>query len=560
MATAAELAVLIKADTKGLDSGLDAAKKGLGGLGGTAGKMGIAVGAGFAAAGAAAVAGAALVGKAWFGAAGDAAQSVWDLQGTLGITAAEAEGLGDVGIEVFKNNWGGSIGEATKAVGQLKQVFGDDVLDSELQSLTEQAFALEQVFGIELVDSGRAAQAMFNNFGTEGMKAFDIIAASQQKLGPAGDDLVDTFNEYSGVFDQLGFGAEEMASSLVDAVQAGARNTDVAADAVKEFGIRIQDATYLSDAAMAVLPASMLDIKKAFEDGSVSGRDAMLAVGEEIANIEDPMRRYEAGVLAFGTKWEDMGEAAVIAMATSGGALDDMEGAAARAGEAVNQGIGAAWEQTKRTALTAMMEISGTESFELLRERVVGVLGDIQSRIGDFVTDVKSVFGDGMSEAADATALVSDSLGIMSDDIVDAQGGVSGFRDVLVDLKAKFDDVQAAFEEGGIVAALSEIVGFDIQPIIDGFIAAKDAVVDLTGFIIEHKDEIILVAGAYAGFKTGLAISGAISAASGALGKMTTAWKLYREGAGLATIATRVFGVSVKTALGPVGWAMAMNL
>lgn len=438
------------------------AAAGWGDLASAGSKLGLALGS-VAAVGATAAAG---LGAAWFTAASQANQAVDDLRARLGVTANVAEGFGDLGREVFANNWGADIGEATAAVGQLAQAFQFDLPRDQLAQTTQAAFALRDVMGVELEQSTRLASNMYTTFGTEGSAAFDILTASMQRAGPAGEDMLDSFIEYSDHFARLGFSAQEMGGMLTSAVQAGAWNTDVAGDAIKEFGIRISDGTLLSKAALDSLPASVTGVAAAFNSGAVDGEAAFHQILDAIASIEDPMMRYQAGVLAFGTKWEDVGEKAMLSMAFSAGALGDTEGAALAAGNAINQNIGAAWEGVKRSAMTALTSLGGSDAFAGLEAVAISALGGVQGRLIEFGNALSSADEWSSSFGETVTTSLGGLLGI----------DLSGLTGTIDGLAAKWADVSSAFQAGGIQGALAEIVGFDLQPLADGWNGLKEAV------------------------------------------------------------------------------------
>lgn len=147
----------------------------------------------------------------------------------------------------------------------------------------------------------------------------------------------------------------------------------------------------------------------------------------------------------------------------------------------------------------------------------------------------------------------------------------------LAALQQKWADVTAAFQDGGVVGALSEIVGFDVQPLIDNVVAAKDsflafwhdaveptaafvlgtlvpAVVSVVGWFVKHKEVLVGAAAAYATFRTAMAVQAGITAVTTALGAAKAAWLAYKAGTLGAALATTGFSTALKIAAGPLGW------
>jgi len=191
------------------------------------------------------------VGKAILDTAKDYGQAMRDIEARTGATGRDLEALGDTAVDIWKNNWGDSISDAADAVIQTNQVLGEtgDVLENS----ATKALIMRDVFGVEIPESLRAVRSAVESFGIESDQVFDMMAKTIQNVGDPAGDLADTVNEYSTVFAQAGFSAEEMFGILEAGVGAGARNFDVVADAVKEFVIRIIDGSDLTRDALTDL-------------------------------------------------------------------------------------------------------------------------------------------------------------------------------------------------------------------------------------------------------------------------------------------------------------------
>ena len=70
------------------------------------------------------------------------------------------------------------------------------------------------------------------------------------------EDFLDTVNEYGTQFRKLGLTGAESIGLMSQAVKAGARDTDLAADALKEFSIRAIDGSELSAKLLLILHTS----------------------------------------------------------------------------------------------------------------------------------------------------------------------------------------------------------------------------------------------------------------------------------------------------------------
>lgn len=265
----------------GFDTLASTAQSGLGKVEGAASKasaalasVGTVAGAGLTAGIGLAVAGFGALGAAAVGNAADAQASVGMLESRLGVTGEEAKRLGDIGVTVFKNNWGGSIGETTEGVGTLQQGLRGLVDESDLSALTGQAFALRDTFGIELPESTRlAAQLIKTGLAEDGGTALNIITAGFQNNLNAADDLSDTLLEYSDDFARMGFSGNEALAIINRGLDAGIFNTDKIGDSLNEFGVRLRDPAI--GEALSTIDTQALEMYQQFQRGEITERQAL---------------------------------------------------------------------------------------------------------------------------------------------------------------------------------------------------------------------------------------------------------------------------------------------
>ena len=331
----------------------------------------------------------------------------------FGATAAEAEALGAVGREVWRNNWGESITDATIRAGTLKQVLGE-VSDAALAEATQASFAFEQVFEKGVEDQNRAVQSLVGSFGDlegSGTQALDLLTAGFQNGLNSQDDLIDTSNEYASFFSQMGFSAEEFFGILEQGMDAGARDTDKVADVFKEFQIRVMDGSTSTRDALASLGidtelgAQMARGEVAFDEGFNQIQASLLSM--------DEASREQAGVALFGTQWEDTMRGIIDDIDLASAGLGVMNGAAITAGDAANNNLGAAWQNVKRSAVDALIPL--LEPFvQMMKDIAIPALNAFAGKI------------DSLAQSEGFKVLVHD-LGVIADLTVDAGTGFFNF-------------------------------------------------------------------------------------------------------------------------------------
>jgi len=132
-------------------------------------------------------------------------------------------------------------------------------------------------------------------------------------------------------------------------------------------GLQVESLTAIQDGLVANIAQIEASLESAdnpareflsgLSDGSMTGADAMSQVIQKLQEVEDPVLQNQIGVALFGSLWENLGPQVILALDPAQNALQGFEGATKAAGEAVNQGLGPAWETFKRTATTALLPL-----------------------------------------------------------------------------------------------------------------------------------------------------------------------------------------------------------
>jgi hypothetical protein len=278
----------------------------------------------------------------------DIGQAQAKLNAQLGLSTEDSAKAGKVASAVYAANWGDSMDTVDAALKSVATNMASISTSSEadLQGITSNALALAQTFDIDVNESTAAAGALMKNgLAKDATEAFDIITRGEQLGLDKAGDFLDTLTEYSPQFDKLGIGGSQALTILSAGLQAGARDTDVIADAFKEFSLRAIDGSKLTAGALAQLKKEAgpelaaaigtgssslktlgLDSAKTSADIAAGGdraRSATFNVLQALNSMKDPVKQNQAGVALFGTQWEDTLRQILPAVA---GAEEGMEG------------------------------------------------------------------------------------------------------------------------------------------------------------------------------------------------------------------------------------------
>lgn len=218
---------------------------------------------------------------------------------------------------VYANNYGESFDDIAEAMKEIRAQIGpvvDNWDPTALQEFTESAFALRDTFGYDIQESVRAANAMINNFGIDGLDAMNLIANGAQNGLDFSGELLDSISEYSVQFAKMGFTADEMFKIFSAGAENGAFNLDKIGDAIKENAIRVIDYSNTTQDAYKQLGLDVDDMSKKFASGGDEAREAFDQVMTGLIALDDPVKQNTIGVELFGTMWEDLGPTVVGAL------------------------------------------------------------------------------------------------------------------------------------------------------------------------------------------------------------------------------------------------------
>lgn len=302
------------------------------------------------------------IGGAALSGAADAQQGAANLQAQLGVTTEEAQRLQGVANQLFAQGFTGSLTEAAGAIAETRLQLGN-LADGELLDAAAGAEAIADTFGADMPQVLSSARTLMSTFGLTSSEALDFVTKGFQGGLNASGDFLDSVGEYSNLFADNGFSAEQFFSTMQTGLQGGALGTDKAADAFKEFGIRIQemgddiwgpDGSLRHDLEMT--DEQIDELYNGMRDGSVTVADAYNELIPRLAAIEDPIVRNTVGVKLFGTQWEDMGANAILAIDMTRTGLADMAGATDGL-SAKYTTFGAMWDVIWRRVTVALIPV-----------------------------------------------------------------------------------------------------------------------------------------------------------------------------------------------------------
>ncbi|OCI31045.1 phage tail tape measure protein [Oerskovia enterophila] len=285
------------------------------------------------------------------------------LQALTGISEGEAAKFGRAAGEAYAGNFGESI-ESNMDTARIALQGG--LLDPRA-TVRQSQQVIESLAGIaNVLDedvrpvSVAVTQLLKTGLAKSADEAFDLLATGAREGVNAQEDLLDTFTEYPSLFQRLGLTGAEALGLINQGLGAGARNSDLAADALKEFQIRATDGSKASAEGFKTLGLNAEEMTTKIAAGGEGAREGLDIVLDKLREIEDPVARNAAAIALFGTQAEDLGEALfAMDLTTAVDQLNGVTGSAQRMFDTLSDNDAAKMESAKRNIEVAADGIKG---------------------------------------------------------------------------------------------------------------------------------------------------------------------------------------------------------
>jgi hypothetical protein len=309
------------------------------------------------------------------------------LAARIGLSPEESARIGKIAGGLYGNAYGEDLGQVNDAIDGIKVNIGDlgKFSNAELTGMGAKALDLSKIMDEDVGRVTRGVgQLMRNGLAKDGTEAFDLITAASQKLPKEmRGELLDTIEEYSADFSSLGITGPQAMGALSASVKAGARNTDLAADALRELSIRGIDGTKATAAGFTALGLDADVMAQKLAAGGPSAQKATSEIIQALSGMSDPIAQEAAGVALFGTRYEELGPKAIAALDPATAGLTDYEGAAKKAGDTLNDNTASSVEGFKRKAseMASNLAAKAIPHLEKLGRGFAGLPGPAQAAI-----------------------------------------------------------------------------------------------------------------------------------------------------------------------------------
>ncbi|MFF8879598.1 phage tail tape measure protein [Streptomyces flaveolus] len=292
------------------------------------------------------------------------------LKAQLGASGKDAARYGKIAGELYTKGIVEDVGAGAEAVRATLSggLVPPDATNKQLKSIAAQMSDVATTFGTDMSLQSQAVSAILKNgLAPSAEDALDVITTGFQKLGPNAEDLLETFQEYPVQLRKLGLDADTALGLFRQGLQGGARDTDIIADAFKEFSIRAIDMSQSSQDAYKLLGLDADKLSAQIALGGEHASGGLQLVLDRLRGMKDPVQQNAAAVGLFGTQAEDLGSALFkLDPSKATTAFGDVSGAAAQLGKDLHSGPTHEIEVFQRQFKQAFVDVIGGQVLPVL--------------------------------------------------------------------------------------------------------------------------------------------------------------------------------------------------
>lgn len=321
----------------------------------------------------------------------------------LGATGPVAKQYGDIAGQLYAAGITDSVETAAEDIRAVASagLLPPAATQAQIKSITTEFADFTSSFEQDSALTAQAVQAMIRNgLAANGTAALDLLTAGFQRLGPHAEDLVETMQEYPVQLKKLGLSGLQSLGLFSQGLQAGARDTDILADALKEFSIRAVDGSATTIAGYKGLGLNASKMAAQISKGGDAAAKGLDTVLDRLRKVPDPVKRSQLAVDLFGTQAEDLGSALyALDPSTAVKSIGDVGGAAQQMGTDLRDNAGARLTAFTRSLKQGLVQVIGGQ----VLPRLLTLGTAVQTKVGPPLSVVAGVLSRDVGPAMDST-------------------------------------------------------------------------------------------------------------------------------------------------------------
>ena len=364
---------------------------------------------------------------------------------TTGKATEETEKYQEILQNIHDANYGEDYGDIAEKM-RIVSTTMSNLPDDQLQSVVEKTYALQDAYGMDFEETLRGINGLITNMGLSADEAFDLMTVGAQNGLDKTHELGDNLAEYTQIWGQAGFTAQEMFSILQNGLDAGAYNLDKVNDFVKEFTISLSDGRIEEN--LSSFSEETQKLFEEWEDGKATSAEVFKSVINDLKNAESE----QEALTTASTVWSALGEDNALNIITS---LNDVNETYQNTTGAINKTTETMYDTTSNEAQTALKKIKSSASD--LSKNLLPIISKILDAVSKWI-DKFNDLDDGTKNVIMTIALLTSGMSLAVTGIGKMVTGVGNTISILGKLTTVITNhpiLTLAGVIGGVVTAVS---------------------------------------------------------------------------------------------------------
>ena len=261
----------------------------------------------------------------------------------------EAREVGEISREAFNDGFGTEPLEVAQTTAELQRTLSGitEVTAAELEALTEQSLAITRTqFQSSEIQAKALAGVLTNDLAPSAQDALDVFAFGLANTDARGEDLLETFAEYSNQLSAAGVSAEQFVSLAVGGLEAGARSTDGIADATKELTLGLTEDNEEIRQSIQDLGVDYNEVLDLIDSGQ--GFEAIQQISGAFADLTSETEKQRIAQIILRGTYEQIGVDAFESFSLAASGLEEIDGSAQQVADTLTGNAQSAITQFRR--------------------------------------------------------------------------------------------------------------------------------------------------------------------------------------------------------------------
>lgn len=345
---------------------------------------------------------------------------------TTGKSIEEAEKYQAVLQNIHDSNYGEGYADIADKMRLVSNIMGDLPVD-QLQSIVENSYMLEDAYGMDFQETIRGVNGLVTNMKVSYEEAFDLITKGAQNGLNMSNELGDNLAEYTQIWGQAGFTAQEMFGILENGLNAGAYNLDKVNDFVKEFTISLSDGRIKEN--IKSFSKDTQQLFKEWEKGEKTSADVFTAIVNDLKNTEDQQKALTLASNIWSALGEDNAMKVITSLTDVNNSYQDTTGTIENATEMMYSGTQQKAEEAVRKLKSSFADLTKNllplftkiidkvsewiDAFNGLDENTKNIITSVALLTAGLSTGVK-IFGKVVSSVTSVNKIIGKLVSVLS--------------------------------------------------------------------------------------------------------------------------------------------------